>query len=40
MSEEEWKDGDDEKEGKDPFLKNKERKAIQWYKSMVRMQLI
>lgn len=40
LSKQEWKDGNDYNEGKDSFLKNEERKAIQWYKSIVRMQPI
>lgn len=40
LSKQEWKDGNAYNEGKDSFLKNEERKAIQWYKSIVRMQPI
>ncbi|MBB5645328.1 GrpB family protein [Pedobacter cryoconitis] len=40
LSQQEWKDGNDYNEGKNSFLKNEERKAIKWYKSIVRMQPI
>lgn len=40
LSKQEWKDGNDYNEGKNSFLKSEERKAIKWYRSIVRMQPI
>ncbi|MDC8098474.1 GrpB family protein [Chryseobacterium rhizosphaerae] len=31
LSEKEWHDGNDYNEGKDPFIKREERKAVEWY---------
>ncbi|MCJ7933389.1 MAG: GrpB family protein [Chryseobacterium sp.] len=31
LSREEWHDGNDYNQGKDPFIKREERKAVQWY---------
>ncbi|CAH0245204.1 GrpB family protein [Chryseobacterium sp. Bi04] len=31
LSEKEWYDGNDYNEGKDPFIKREERKAVEWY---------
>lgn len=31
LSVQEWHDGNDYNEGKDPFIKKEERKAVQWY---------
>ncbi|WP_185226380.1 GrpB family protein [Chryseobacterium indologenes] len=31
LSQKEWHDGNDYNDGKDPFIKREERKAVQWY---------
>ncbi|PWN69995.1 GrpB family protein [Chryseobacterium phosphatilyticum] len=31
LSQKEWHDGNDYNEGKDPFIKREEKKAVQWY---------